>query len=88
MKNTVDTPKAFGRLVCQRRRALGLQQRELALSANVGERFIVELEAGKPTCQLGKALAVARAVGVKLTDAAAPSQSPGDSYDLPDVPGY
>ena len=86
--SVVDTPKAFGRLVYQRRRALGLQQRELALSANVGERFVVELEAGKPTCQLGKALSVARAVGIKLADVAAPSQSPGDDYDLPDVPGY
>ena len=83
----IDSPEAFGRLIRKRRRALGLQQRELALSANVGERFIVEVEAGKPTCQLGKALAVARAVGIKLADTAVASQSPGDSYDLPDVPG-
>ena len=47
-----------------------LTQRELALSIGVGERFIVELEAGKATAQLGKALAAAKAAGMHLTDAA------------------
>ena len=41
-------------------------QRDLALAVNVGERFIVDLESGKPTCQLGKALAVAKGVGIRL----------------------
>jgi len=43
-------------------RAQGLAQRELSLLTNTGERFIGELEAGKSTCQLGKALAVATAL--------------------------
>ena len=30
--------------------------------------FIVDLEGGKPTAQLGKALSAARAVGIKLED--------------------
>jgi HTH-type transcriptional regulator / antitoxin HipB len=68
----LDTPRQFGALIRERRKALKLTQEELALTVNVGPRFIAELEAGKPTCQLGKALAVARAVGVKLTDAAEP----------------
>ena len=50
------------------RKALGITQRELALAINSGERFIVDLEAGKPTAQLGKALAAARAAGVRLED--------------------
>ncbi|WP_243445627.1 hypothetical protein [Sphingosinicella microcystinivorans] len=33
---------------------------------NSGERFIVDLEAGKPAAQLGKALAAAKAVGLRL----------------------
>lgn len=70
----IETPQQFGALIRRRRIALDLTQEELALTVNVGPRFIVELEAGKPTCQLGKALAVARAVGVKLTDAADPPQ--------------
>lgn len=65
----IETSMQFGTLVRRRRRALGLTQEELALTAKVGPRFIGELEAGKATCQLGKALAVARAVGVELVDA-------------------
>jgi y4mF family transcriptional regulator len=60
--------QAFGRLVARARKALGLTQRDLALAINTGERFIVDLEAGKPTAQLGKALAAAHAVGIRLVD--------------------
>jgi HTH-type transcriptional regulator/antitoxin HipB len=90
--DSIDTPDRFGALVRARRQALGLTQRDLALAVNVGERFIVDLEGGKPTCQLGKALAVARAVGIRLTDAAAaptgdlrPAADRAEAYpDLPD----
>lgn len=66
----IKTAREFGQRVAKARRALGITQRELALAINVGERFIVELEAGKPTAQLGKALAAARAAGVRLEDVA------------------
>jgi len=33
----------------------------------VGVRFIVDLEGGKATTQLGKALAVAEALGLRVT---------------------
>ena len=60
----------FGARLARARKALGLTQRDLALAIGVGERFIVELEAGKPTAQLGKALAAAKAAGMRLVDAA------------------
>lgn len=60
----------FGAQLTRARKALGLTQRDLALAVGVGERFIVELEAGKPTAQLGKALAAAKAAGMQLVDAA------------------
>lgn len=63
----IEDALQFGAAVASARKALGLTQRELALAINSGERFIVELEAGKPTAQLGKALAAARAVGLRLT---------------------
>lgn len=63
----IEDATQFGAAVASARKALGLTQRELALAINSGERFIVELEAGKPTAQLGKALAAARAVGMRLT---------------------
>lgn len=78
---------AFGRMIRARRHALGLQQRELALAANVGERFVVELEAGKASCQLGKALGVASALGLPLRlDQPAQQQGMEGGYDLPDLP--
>jgi transcriptional regulator with XRE-family HTH domain len=64
---SITTASQFGEEVARARRALGLTQRELALAINSGERFIIDLEAGKPTAQLGKALAAAKAVGLRLT---------------------
>ncbi|GEO42718.1 hypothetical protein SAE02_68660 [Skermanella aerolata] len=91
----IDSANRLGGLIRLRRQALGLTQRDLALAVNVGERFIVDLESGKPTCQLGKALAVARGVGIQLTDAAPAlsggeltADGPADAYpDLPDIGG-
>lgn len=57
------TPQQFGQTIRAFRRRQGMTQRDLALVINAGERFIIELEAGKVTCQLGKALAAAQAVG-------------------------
>lgn len=89
----LDTPDRLGALIRARRQALGMTQRDLALAINVGERFIIDLERGKPTCQLGKALTVAKGVGIRLIDAARSESAdglsdlrPGDAYpDLPDL---
>ena len=64
----IHTAAEFGQRIAQARRDLGLTQRDLALAIGAGERFIVDLEGGKPTAQLGKALSAARAVGIKLED--------------------
>jgi hypothetical protein len=45
---------------------MGLRQPELAAAAGVGLRFLVELERGKPTAQLGLTLMVLQAVGLDL----------------------
>lgn len=60
------TPKEIGRLVRETRRAQGLRQDQLAGVAGVGPRFLVELEAGKPTAQVGKTLGVLEALGCTL----------------------
>lgn len=75
----------FGKMIRNRRKALGLQQRELALTVGVGERFIVELERGKSTCQLGKALAVARALGIQLSDGTNEPRVSDTGYVLPKI---
>jgi y4mF family transcriptional regulator len=70
MFTPITSAADFGAALARARKGLGLTQRELALAVGVGERFIVELEAGKPTAQLGKALAAAQAVGMSLADTA------------------
>lgn len=45
---------------------MGLRQDELAAAAGVGLRFLVELENGKATVQLGKTLDVLAATGLDL----------------------
>ncbi|MCQ1839103.1 helix-turn-helix domain-containing protein [Neorhizobium galegae] len=58
----------FGAAVREKRKGLGWTQTELATRSGTGERFIVELESGKPSCQLEKALIVARTVGIEIGD--------------------
>ncbi len=60
----------FAAALVRAREALDLTQRDLALAIGVGERFIVDLEADKPTAQLGTVLAAPRAVGMRLADTA------------------
>ena len=60
---TVRTPKQLGGALRAARKRLGLTQPEVALAAGVGVRFMVELEAGKPTLQLERVLRVIDALG-------------------------
>ena len=48
------------------RKRLGLTQPQLALAAGVGVRFIVEMEAGKPSLRLSSVLQVLGALGGQL----------------------
>jgi transcriptional regulator with XRE-family HTH domain len=57
------TALAFGSMIRGRRKALKMRQDQLALATGVGRRFLIELEAGKPSCQLGRSLLVAEALG-------------------------
>ncbi|MFN3313111.1 MAG: helix-turn-helix domain-containing protein [Hyphomonas sp.] len=68
------TPEDIGKLIRTERRAQGLRQPELAAASGVGLRFLVELERGKQTAQLGKALAVLAALGCALTISAPGTQ--------------
>jgi HTH-type transcriptional regulator / antitoxin HipB len=50
--------------VKQERKRQKLTQAELAMGCNTGIRFIVELEAAKPTLQIGKVLHVVKRLGL------------------------
>jgi y4mF family transcriptional regulator len=56
----------IGSIVREARKAAGLRQDQLAASAGVGLRFVVELERGKPTAQLDKVLQVLTAMGLRI----------------------
>ena len=60
------TSKEIGKLVRKYRKSQNLLQRQLAGVTGVGERFVVELEAGKPTIQLEKTLKVIKMLGCKI----------------------
>jgi y4mF family transcriptional regulator len=63
MSTQIQNSLDLGRLVRETRRRLKLTQPQLALAANVGVRFIVELEAGKSTLRLENILRVLQALG-------------------------
>jgi y4mF family transcriptional regulator len=64
--NAINTTEQLGTALRSARKKLGLTQSQLALAAGVGVRFIVDLEAGKPTVRLQHVLRVVYALGGEL----------------------
>src|SRR5438105_2008855 len=60
-----DLARAFGLLIRGRRHALAMSQDQLALATGVGRRFLIDLESGKLSCQLGRSLVIAEALGLR-----------------------
>jgi HTH-type transcriptional regulator / antitoxin HipB len=60
--STVD----LGKAVRNKRKKDGLTQAEVAAICGLGNRFLVDLESGKPTVQLGKALEVLNSLGLEV----------------------
>ena len=63
---TIRSPQQLGAALRAARKQLKLTQPQLALAAGVGVRFIVELEAGKPTVRLENVLRVIDALGGEI----------------------
>ena len=64
--SSIQTTEQLGDALRAARKQLGLTQPQLALAAGVGVRFIVDLEAGKPTVRLENVLRVLQALGITL----------------------
>lgn len=62
----IKNAREFGKLVKETRQAQNLRQVDLAAASGCGERFIIDLEKGKPTCELEKAILVAQMLGISL----------------------
>lgn len=61
------TPEQIGEMVRSARKGQGVTQKELAMTSGTGLRFIIDLEKGKATCQIGKVLTVLNTLGITMT---------------------
>ena len=66
VKDLKYTPQDIGRLVRETRKELGVTQKALALTSGTGMRFIIELEKGKGTAQIGKVLTILQTLGIQV----------------------
>jgi HTH-type transcriptional regulator / antitoxin HipB len=62
----IKTVEQLGTAIRIRRKHLKITQKELAMTCGTGLRFIVDLEKGKPTCQISKTLQVVQALGFTI----------------------
>ena len=60
------TTQQIGRAIRDTRKKLGVTQKDLALTSGTGLRFVIDLERGKETCEIGKALTVLQTLGIRL----------------------
>ena len=61
------TTAQIGKLIRDTRKSIGVTQKDLALTSGTGIRFIIDLENGKETCEIGKALSILNTLGIKFT---------------------
>jgi HTH-type transcriptional regulator / antitoxin HipB len=45
---------------------LGVTQKDLAMTSGTGIRFIIDLEHGKETCEIGKVLTILNTLGIRM----------------------
>lgn len=65
-ESVIKSTVALGVLVREQRQSLALKQLDVAGLGNTGNRFIVDLERGKPTVQLQKVLDVLDLLGLEV----------------------
>lgn len=62
----INKAKQLGQVIRQARKERGYTQQELADFSGCSIMFVSNLERGKPTCELEKAIRVANTAGVDL----------------------
>ena len=77
----IRSPQQLGDALRAARKQLRLTQPQLALAAGVGVRFIVDLEAGKPTLRLENVLRVIDALGGEIQLDGLPSVTADDQRE-------
>ena len=59
------TTEYLGQMVRRERRKAAMNQTELGMVSGTGRRFISDLENGKESCQIGKAMEVLESLGIQ-----------------------
>jgi y4mF family transcriptional regulator len=60
------TTEQIGNLIRETRKTLGVTQKDLSLTSGTGLRFVIDLEKGKKTCEVGKVLTILHTLGIKM----------------------
>ena len=63
---SIQSVAEIGKRVRAARRSMGMTQQRFADLAGVGRRFLIELERGKSTLEIGRVLSVCKAAGIRL----------------------
>lgn len=58
--------ESLAALIQKTRKKQNLTQADVAAACGVGVRYIVDLEKGKETCQIGKAIKIVNMLGIEL----------------------
>lgn len=67
VRGKVTSPESLGRILQQARLLNGWSQRELAARIGTSQRYIWEIEAGKPSIYTDRLFAVLRETGTELS---------------------
>jgi HTH-type transcriptional regulator/antitoxin HipB len=66
LRGEMDSAEAMGRMLQQGRLLRGLTQRELADELGISQRYVYEIESGKPTIFAQRLFQMMRATGVRF----------------------
>jgi transcriptional regulator with XRE-family HTH domain len=73
----VRSPQSLGRILQQARLLAGLSQRDLAKRLGTTQKYVWELEAGKPSIVMDRLFAAMRETGMELTATITPTTERG-----------
>ena len=72
----IANSQELGAAIRSERKRLGVNQKELAMTAGVGLRYLIELERGKTTARMEGVFKILQVLGMKLA-VALPAQDGG-----------
>ena len=77
----IRTPQDLGLILRQKRRQLGLSQTALAVRVGVSRQWLVGVEQGKPTAEIGLILRTFGALGLSISIETSANISPAIDLD-------